>query len=390
MVIVVGFQILVDGWLTKLSAPIVIYDDRHTTGVRFPFDIPIEDFLFGFAMVTAVLLLWEQRRTDRDDDREAAVSGPPRRGARRVRHRCCQPTTNSSAPTPATTRTCAFRRSECGSPNRAAACGCSTPDAAPARRRPRCSSVAPEAEIVAIDASARHARAGDRTKSWPPSVRFVHSHVEDLADAGVDGPFDGILAAYLMRNLADPDATLRRLRELLRPGAHAGRARVLGARLAAAATAMWNAVCWGDHHSRRRLRTGDATLYQYLRRSVDEFDGARHYGSGCATTGFTGVHSETMPGWQRDDRAHLPRGRAVDDRSTVAATVPAPPGLPDATALSSRAARGRRRRRHRGTGGRDRAGRTRRRRRRRRTGELPGWPGRRVDTRSSRRRRRSP
>ena len=62
MVIVLAFQIPVDGWLTKLSAPIVIYDDRHTSGVRFPFDIPVEDFLFGWAMVTAVLLLWERRR----------------------------------------------------------------------------------------------------------------------------------------------------------------------------------------------------------------------------------------------------------------------------------------------------------------------------------------
>ena len=67
MVIVLGFQIPVDGWLTKLSAPIVIYDERHTSGIRFPFDIPVEDFLFGFAMVTAVLLLWERRRRrDRD------------------------------------------------------------------------------------------------------------------------------------------------------------------------------------------------------------------------------------------------------------------------------------------------------------------------------------
>lgn len=62
MVIVIGFQTLTDGWLTKLSAPIVIYDDRQTSGVRFPFDIPIEDFLFGFALVTAVLLLWERQR----------------------------------------------------------------------------------------------------------------------------------------------------------------------------------------------------------------------------------------------------------------------------------------------------------------------------------------
>jgi lycopene cyclase domain-containing protein len=65
MLIVFGFQILVDGWLTKLRAPIVMYDDRHITGLRFPFDIPIEDFLFGFALVTAVLLLWEGQRARR-------------------------------------------------------------------------------------------------------------------------------------------------------------------------------------------------------------------------------------------------------------------------------------------------------------------------------------
>ncbi|MFE5776011.1 lycopene cyclase domain-containing protein [Brachybacterium sp. NPDC056505] len=58
MAIVLGFQILVDGWLTKLSAPIVLYDDAMTLGIRFPFDIPIEDFGFGAAMVTLAMLLW--------------------------------------------------------------------------------------------------------------------------------------------------------------------------------------------------------------------------------------------------------------------------------------------------------------------------------------------
>jgi lycopene cyclase domain-containing protein len=70
MGIVFAFQILVDGWLTKLSAPIVIYDEQHTSGVRFPFDIPVEDFLFGWALVTAVLLLWERQRLR--DQREDA------------------------------------------------------------------------------------------------------------------------------------------------------------------------------------------------------------------------------------------------------------------------------------------------------------------------------
>jgi lycopene cyclase domain-containing protein len=53
-------QVLVDGWLTKLSAPIVLYDEAETTGVRAPWDIPVEDYLFGFALLTLVLLLWER------------------------------------------------------------------------------------------------------------------------------------------------------------------------------------------------------------------------------------------------------------------------------------------------------------------------------------------
>lgn len=62
MAIVFGFQVLVDGWLTKLSAPLVLYNPDHITGIRFPWDIPVEDFLFGFAMLTSVLLLWERER----------------------------------------------------------------------------------------------------------------------------------------------------------------------------------------------------------------------------------------------------------------------------------------------------------------------------------------
>ena len=52
------FQTLVDGWLTKLSDPIVIYNPAEQSGLRFPWDIPVEDFGFGWAMVTLTLLVW--------------------------------------------------------------------------------------------------------------------------------------------------------------------------------------------------------------------------------------------------------------------------------------------------------------------------------------------
>jgi lycopene cyclase domain-containing protein len=58
MAIVLAFQIPVDGWLTKLSAPIVRYNPHQISGLRFPWDIPVEDFLFSFALLTLVLLLW--------------------------------------------------------------------------------------------------------------------------------------------------------------------------------------------------------------------------------------------------------------------------------------------------------------------------------------------
>ncbi|GAA0528362.1 lycopene cyclase [Saccharopolyspora subtropica] len=61
--IVLAFQVPVDGWLTKLHAPIVVYSPEHISGLRFPWwDIPVEDFLHGYALITAVLLLWEHLR----------------------------------------------------------------------------------------------------------------------------------------------------------------------------------------------------------------------------------------------------------------------------------------------------------------------------------------
>jgi lycopene cyclase domain-containing protein len=68
MGIVYAFHVLVDGWLTKLSAPIVLYDDEEILGLRIPWDIPVEDYLFGFSMITLTILVWLRlgaRETDR-------------------------------------------------------------------------------------------------------------------------------------------------------------------------------------------------------------------------------------------------------------------------------------------------------------------------------------
>ena len=82
MGIIYAFHVLVDGWLTKLSAPIVRYDEEEILGLRIPWDIPVEDYLFGFSMITLTLMLWVRLgvkgdrgdRGDRPDHRDRRMT----------------------------------------------------------------------------------------------------------------------------------------------------------------------------------------------------------------------------------------------------------------------------------------------------------------------------
>jgi ubiquinone/menaquinone biosynthesis C-methylase UbiE len=156
---------------------------------------------------------------------------------------------------------------------------------------------APQATITAVDASAGMlARA--RQADWPQRVSFVHSRAEDLAAAGVHGPFDGIFAAYLVRNLPDPDPVLAGLRDLLAPGAPLaihdyaldGRAR---------SRVIWTAVCWTVIIPAGRVVTGRASLYRYLWRSGLRFDTVDALAQRLRGHGLDEASIATMPGWER-------------------------------------------------------------------------------------------
>ena len=54
-----AFMIPVDGWLTKLSAPIVLYRPSDVSGIRPVWDILAEEYVYAFALLTLVMVAWD-------------------------------------------------------------------------------------------------------------------------------------------------------------------------------------------------------------------------------------------------------------------------------------------------------------------------------------------
>jgi ubiquinone/menaquinone biosynthesis C-methylase UbiE len=155
--------------------------------------------------------------------------------------------------------------------------------------------VAPHAEITAVDASAGMLERA-AAKRWPSNVSFVHSPAEELTSGGrVSGRFDAVFAAYLVRNLADPDPVLACVREVLVPG---GRLALHEYALGGSVLdrAVWAAVCKGIVLPAGRI-TGDAELYRHLYASVVGFDTAAALGDRVRRAGFADVRVLPLPGW---------------------------------------------------------------------------------------------
>jgi ubiquinone/menaquinone biosynthesis C-methylase UbiE len=180
--------------------------------------------------------------------------------------------------------------------------------------------VAPEAQITAVDASSEML-AQARRKTWPSTVRFVHGNAENLAMSGIVGPYDGILAAYLLRNLVHQDAALRQFHRLLRPGAPIA-IHEYSVRDSVRSRLRWTMVCWGVIIPMGRLRAGSGDLYRYLWRSALRFDGVTALTKRMEAAGFEDVRVQTVPGWQQHIvHTFLGRRPAVE---TEAAPVPEP------------------------------------------------------------------
>ncbi len=187
---------------------------------------------------------------------------------------------------------------------------------------------APEADITAVDASAEMLAQAQR-KTWPRNVRFVHGNAENLAMSGIVGPYDGILAAYLLRNLVHQDAALRQFHRLLRPGAPIA-IHEYSVRDSLRARIMWTLVCWGVIIPMGRLRAGSGDLYRYLWRSALQFDGVTALTERLTAAGFEDIRVQTVPGWQQHI-VHTFLGRRPADPTPAEPPVAAADVDPEAT-----------------------------------------------------------
>ncbi|MBK8448098.1 MAG: class I SAM-dependent methyltransferase [Micropruina sp.] len=153
-------------------------------------------------------------------------------------------------------------------------------------------------EIRGVDASAGML-AQARGKTWPPGVSFTQGRAGALDDLLAE-PVDGMLAAYLFRNVpeADRDAALADAWAALRPG---GALVVVEYSVAGDARAgrIWRAICEAVILPLATVTGGNHGLYRYLERSVLDFDTVPRFAARLGGAGFVDVESRTVTGWQR-------------------------------------------------------------------------------------------
>jgi ubiquinone/menaquinone biosynthesis C-methylase UbiE len=178
-------------------------------------------------------------------------------------------------------------------------------------------------EIVGIDASAGMLDRA-RAKIWPDGVRFEVGRAEDLAWAreqwGLDDRIQGVLAAYLFRNVAERDKLLAAVYDLISDD---GSLVIQEYSVAGSpwAQRIWSLVCWLVVIPLSLATSGKTRLYRYLWRSVIDFDSVQQLVDRLYGAGFVDVAVRTVPGWQRGIlhtvRARKPLG---DDSLIMPAT----------------------------------------------------------------------
>ena len=155
--------------------------------------------------------------------------------------------------------------------------------------------------VTGVDASSGMLAAA-QAKDWPPGVAFRHGLAQHLGEqrAAWDlvEPVDGVLAAYLFRNVTERDEVLADVYDLLTPD---GVLVVQEYSVAQSRSAdlIWSLVCWLVVIPLSWVTSRQTRLYRYLWRSVREFDPVQTFVDRLYRAGFVDVEVRTAPGWQQ-------------------------------------------------------------------------------------------
>jgi ubiquinone/menaquinone biosynthesis C-methylase UbiE len=155
-------------------------------------------------------------------------------------------------------------------------------------------------EVVGVDGS-EGMLAQARRKAWRTGVTFRQADAEVVSPAELLGeagdPFDGVLAAYLFRNVAGRDRLLGLLREVLAPGGVLA-VHEYAVRGDRRAEVVWHLVCWGAIIPLGVLTAPRSGIYRYLWRSVLRFDSVVGFRDAMSAAGYSDVRSRTFGGLQ--------------------------------------------------------------------------------------------
>ncbi len=162
-------------------------------------------------------------------------------------------------------------------------------------------------EVTGVDASQGMVDQA-RAKTWPGGVDLVVAdavtHLRTLPDASVDG----VLGAYLLRNVPDRAELVAEVGRVLRPG---GAFTVHDYSVAGSvrARAIWAAVCHGIIIPLAAVKRSDVPLHRYLYTSVRDFDSVERICGRLQSAGLVDVRHRSYPGWQ-DGVVHTVVGSA--------------------------------------------------------------------------------
>lgn len=136
-----------------------------------------------------------------------------------------------------------------------------------------------------------------RAKDWPDEVDLVVADAVAFLGTLPDASVDGVLGAYLLRNVPDRGLLVREVARVLRPG---GTFVVHDYSVAGSlrARAVWAAVCHGVIIPLAAVKGSDVPLHRYLYTSVRDFDSVEEVCRRLQGAGLVGVRHRSYPGWQ--------------------------------------------------------------------------------------------